>query len=154
MALCLLHGTRVPSCVSPVVSDSHHKALMRCWVRAIPPFRVSMPLNPNATPFVRASSSAAASAADAASAARGENKAGAPPKIYCDLDGCLADFDKGCQSVMGETPDKLSRKVMWRGLAQAKGFCEFQICCGTGIPPSSVFPSIKHELPRADVPAL
>ncbi|CAN0479424.1 unnamed protein product, partial [Hapterophycus canaliculatus] len=39
-------------------------------------------------------------------------------KIYCDLDGCLADFDKGCQRVMEETPDKLSKKVMWRGLAQ------------------------------------
>ncbi|CAN0534676.1 unnamed protein product, partial [Ectocarpus sp. 8 AP-2014] len=46
------------------------------------------------------------------------------PKIFCDLDGCLVDFEKGCQAVMGETPDKLRPKAMWGGLARAKGFCE------------------------------
>ncbi|CAM9621129.1 unnamed protein product [Scytosiphon promiscuus] len=97
---------------------------MRCWVRVIPFLRAPMPLNPNATPFVRASTCAVASAAGAASNARGDDKGQSLPKIYCDLDGCLADFDKGCQSVMGEAPDKLSKKVMWRGLAQAKGFYE------------------------------
>lgn len=45
--------------------------------------------------------------------------------IYCDLDGVLADFDRGCVSVMGTTPDQLSKKSMWKGLAGARSFCKF-----------------------------
>ena len=40
------------------------------------------------------------------------------------MDGVLVDFNKGCIAVMGTTPDQLSKKNMWRGLASAKSFCE------------------------------
>lgn len=114
--------SRLPSfCVLP------HTAQMQWWVRAIPLFRVSMPLNPYATPFVRGSAGAAGAAVGASGVPRGgKTEPVAAPKIYCDLDGCLADFDKGCKSVMGEAPENLTKKVMWRGLARAKGFCEFE----------------------------
>lgn len=52
----------------------------------------------------------------------------APPKIFCDLDGCLVDFEKGCKDLLGQTPDKIRPKDMWRGIARAKNFCE----CGGG----------------------
>lgn len=45
-------------------------------------------------------------------------------KVYCDLDGVLADFDKGCIAVMGTTPDQLSKNNMWKGLANARSFYE------------------------------
>lgn len=83
-----------------------------------------MPLNPYAKPFVKASSSAAA--ATAVDAEKSTSSA-APLRIFCDLDGCLVDFEKGCKNVTGETPDKLHLKVMWGALARTKGFCEFYI---------------------------
>ncbi|CAM9672403.1 unnamed protein product [Laminaria digitata] len=45
-------------------------------------------------------------------------------KVFCDMDGVLVDFDKGCVAVMGTTPDQLSKKNMWRGLANARSFYE------------------------------
>lgn len=44
--------------------------------------------------------------------------------VFCDLDGVLCDFDRGCVAIMGTTPDQLSRKSMWTGLARAASFCE------------------------------
>ncbi|CAM9595854.1 unnamed protein product [Ectocarpus fasciculatus] len=87
-----------------------------------------MPLNPHATPFVVKGSGGGA-AADAGGKVRAKTTSSSSPtattpKIFCDLDGCLVDFEKGCQAVMGETPDKLRANAMWRGLARAKGFYE------------------------------
>ncbi|CAM9527896.1 unnamed protein product [Ectocarpus fasciculatus] len=99
------------------------------WVKAFPFARVSMPLNPHATPFVVKGSGGGA-AADAGGKVRAKTTSSSSPstattpKIFCDLDGCLVDFEKGCQAVMGETPDKLRANAMWRGLARAKGFYE------------------------------
>lgn len=98
------------------------------WIRAIPFTRVSMPLNPHATPFVikgSGGSAAAGAGGKAKTTSSSSSPASTPRKIFCDLDGCLVDFEKGCQAVMGETPDKLRPKAMWGGLARAKGFCEF-----------------------------
>ena len=78
-----------------------------------------MALNPHAAPFVmKGSGGATASAGKSTIAA---------PKVYCDLDGCLVDFEKGCRAVFsGKNPSELTPKVMWGGLARAKGFCEFR----------------------------
>lgn len=98
--------------------------LMHGWlVRVVPSLRASMPLNPYAAPFVKGSSSAAA-ASDAAT-----SSISAAPRVFCDLDGCLVDFEKGCKSVTGKTPDKLTPKAMWSALARTKGFCELEISC-------------------------
>ncbi|CAN0161642.1 unnamed protein product [Pylaiella littoralis] len=92
---------------------------MHGWlVRVVPSLRASMPLNPYAAPFVKGSSSAAA-ASDAAT-----SSISAAPRVFCDLDGCLVDFEKGCKSVTGKTPDKLTPKAMWSALARTKGFYE------------------------------
>lgn len=49
---------------------------------------------------------------------------GALPKIFCDLDGVLCDFDRGVEKIFQATPDQLNRQTMWRGLATTDGFCE------------------------------
>eukprot|EP00903_Cladosiphon_okamuranus_P017693 g16292.t1 len=77
-----------------------------------------MALNPYATPFVKGSGSAT-SATPLNSAPTGT------PKVYCDLDGCLVDFEKGCRGVFpGKNPKELTPQIMWGGLARTKGFYE------------------------------
>lgn len=45
-----------------------------------------------------------------------------PLKLFLDLDGVLADFDRGVQAVTGKRPEQLPLKQMWRALAQAPDF--------------------------------
>ncbi|NJO63355.1 MAG: hypothetical protein HC836_35620 [Richelia sp. RM2_1_2] len=42
--------------------------------------------------------------------------------IFQDLDGCLADFDKGVKQVTGKAPDQQPVKDMWRALAKHGDF--------------------------------
>ena len=42
--------------------------------------------------------------------------------IFCDLDGVLADFDKGVVDVTGKKPGELPLKDMWRALARHGDF--------------------------------
>jgi len=44
--------------------------------------------------------------------------------LFLDLDGVLADFDRGVQAVTGKRPEELSLKAMWSALARAPRFFE------------------------------
>lgn len=44
--------------------------------------------------------------------------------LYLDLDGVLADFDRGVQTVTGQRPEALPLKTMWGALAKAPRFFE------------------------------
>lgn len=41
-----------------------------------------------------------------------------PIKIFCDLDGVLADFDAGVLRACGQRPDEMSAREMWSRLAR------------------------------------
>ncbi|HET8726798.1 MAG TPA: hypothetical protein VFO41_04720 [Alphaproteobacteria bacterium] len=43
-------------------------------------------------------------------------------KLFLDLDGVLADFDRGVEAVTGKRPDQLRTKEMWRALSQEPDF--------------------------------
>lgn len=43
-------------------------------------------------------------------------------QLYLDLDGVLADFDRGVEEITGERPDELSTKAMWKALAAHPDF--------------------------------
>ena len=43
-------------------------------------------------------------------------------RLFLDLDGVLADFDRGVQQVTGKRPEQLPVKAMWKALAQAPDF--------------------------------
>lgn len=43
-------------------------------------------------------------------------------KLYLDLDGVLADFDKAVRDVTGRGPDQQLPSAMWRSLAKHKDF--------------------------------
>ncbi len=43
-------------------------------------------------------------------------------KLFLDLDGVLADFDRGVESILGKRPDQVSSRVMWQALARHKDF--------------------------------
>ncbi|MFP4509023.1 MAG: hypothetical protein ACOC4I_06030 [Spirochaetota bacterium] len=45
-------------------------------------------------------------------------------KLFVDLDGVLADFDRGVQDLTGRPPDQLHPKRMWAAIARADGFYE------------------------------
>lgn len=45
-------------------------------------------------------------------------------KLFLDLDGVLADFDRGVREVTGKPPEDLSLKAMWAALARAPRFFE------------------------------
>jgi len=43
-------------------------------------------------------------------------------KLFLDLDGVLADFDRGVKAVTGKRPEDLPMKVMWRELSRHPDF--------------------------------
>jgi hypothetical protein len=43
-------------------------------------------------------------------------------KLFLDLDGVLADFDRGVEAVTGKRPDQLPVRRMWQALAKAPDF--------------------------------
>jgi hypothetical protein len=45
-------------------------------------------------------------------------------QIYCDLDGVLADFEKGIINLLGKTPSELVKGTMWKHVARADAFYE------------------------------
>lgn len=45
-------------------------------------------------------------------------------KLFLDLDGVLADFDRGVAEVTGKRPEDLPLKAMWAALARAPRFFE------------------------------
>ncbi len=42
--------------------------------------------------------------------------------LFLDLDGVLADFDRGVKAVTGKRPEELPMKVMWRELSRHPDF--------------------------------
>jgi hypothetical protein len=46
----------------------------------------------------------------------------APTALFLDLDGVLADFDRGVKAMTGKRPEQLPLKQMWRALAKAPDF--------------------------------
>jgi hypothetical protein len=47
-----------------------------------------------------------------------------PGPLFLDLDGVLADFDRGVEAVTGNRPEELSLKTMWAALSRAPRFFE------------------------------
>lgn len=47
-----------------------------------------------------------------------------PGPLFLDLDGVLADFDRGVEEVTGRRPEDLSLKTMWGALSRAPRFFE------------------------------
>lgn len=45
-----------------------------------------------------------------------------PKRLFLDLDGVLADFDRGVELVTGCRPDQLSTREMWRALSREPDF--------------------------------
>ena len=43
-------------------------------------------------------------------------------ELFLDLDGVLADFDRGVKAVTGKRPEELPMKVMWRELSRHADF--------------------------------
>jgi hypothetical protein len=43
-------------------------------------------------------------------------------KLFLDLDGVLADFDRGVEAITGKRPDELATSTMWRALARHGDF--------------------------------
>lgn len=43
-------------------------------------------------------------------------------RLFLDLDGVLADFDRGVVQATGRTPDELGNRLMWPLLAKTPGF--------------------------------
>ena len=52
-------------------------------------------------------------------------------KLFLDLDGVLADFDRGVHGVTGRRPEELPLKTMWAALSRAPRFFETLtwLCC-------------------------
>jgi hypothetical protein len=96
-------------------------------------------------------------------------------KLFLDLDGVLADFDRGVKAVTGRRPEELKLRDMWRALAKAPdfygtlefmhdaevlwAFCRpFRPTILTGLPLGSWAPAQKERWVRrmlgADVPII
>jgi hypothetical protein len=45
-------------------------------------------------------------------------------KLFLDLDGVLADFDRGVRETTGQLPEELPLRTMWSALARAPRFFE------------------------------
>jgi hypothetical protein len=45
-------------------------------------------------------------------------------RLFLDLDGVLADFDRGVETVTGKRPEELPLKTMWAALARSPAFFE------------------------------
>ncbi len=45
-------------------------------------------------------------------------------RLFLDLDGVLADFDRGVHEVTGRRPEALPLKTMWAALSRAPRFFE------------------------------
>lgn len=104
---------------------------MSAVARRVVRVSIPMPLSPHAAPFVKGSGDQKDGGGDGHSNKK-RRVAVVERKLFCDLDGVLCDFDRGCVKVMGTTPDQLSKKSMWTGLAKARSFCEY-VWCGKGL---------------------
>jgi hypothetical protein len=43
-------------------------------------------------------------------------------KLFLDLDGVLADFDRGVVTILGKRPDELPTRLMWATIAKQEDF--------------------------------
>ena len=59
---------------------------------------------------------------DAPSAAPSAPPAAPAVRLYCDLDGVLADFDAGVQVISGKRPSDMSDAALWHHIARSKNF--------------------------------
>jgi hypothetical protein len=46
----------------------------------------------------------------------------ARPHLFCDLDGVLCDFDRGCYAVTRKSPEQMKPSIMWSQLARHPNF--------------------------------
>ena len=66
------------------------------------------------------------------------------PIIFCDLDGVLADFDKGVQKLLKKKPDEINTRLMWSTLRKTPLFFENLEWMEDG---KQLWESIKHFNP-------
>lgn len=67
-----------------------------------------------------------------------------PVKVYCDLDGVLADFEKGVVNLLGTGSSKLVKGTMWKTIARANAFYENLDWTGDG---QELWNAIQHLQP-------